>query len=244
MMKISPFFFFLFFFSFTLSFPSSFFWELFGVLGVPLLLLDSLALPLEKQRWKLPIKILYKTLRYSGWNLLCLPLFLLFVLFGSARSLLLAFHQPQESQEQENLGDMCKDLSFLLENLKRRRKTKFWSFHIEKQYRTCEATADKEGILFEVIHTKLDEIVAGRNEESFSMKQEVHCRKLLFRYFTCSVKCHYSQWRFRGRDVLCGKVFVESLHKVGHGFRVKLLESVAVHFSQAEAGWSDKDNVE
>ena len=49
---LSLFFFSLFssFFSFTLSFTSSFFSELFGVfgvLGVPLLLLDSLVLPLE-----------------------------------------------------------------------------------------------------------------------------------------------------------------------------------------------------
>ena len=109
---------FLVFFLFHTFLPFLFLLRTFWSLGCSLTALGLFGTPTGKAAVKV-------TLRYSGWNLLCLPLFLLFVLFGSARSLLLAFHQPQESQEQENLGDMCKDLSFLLENLKRRRKTKF-----------------------------------------------------------------------------------------------------------------------
>ena len=92
-----------------------------------------------------------------------------------------------------------------------------------ESYRAGQATANKKRIFLQIVHTQLDEVIAGR--ESYvgvSSKTE----KLIWD----------SQRRLWRRDALCRKILVKAVHKVCHRLGVKLFKGIPVHLSQSEAG--------
>ena len=92
-----------------------------------------------------------------------------------------------------------------------------------ENYRAGQAAANKKRILFQIVHTQLDKVIAGNRKLCGSLSKT---EKLIWD----------SQRRFWRRDALCWKILVKAVHKVCHRLGVELFKGIPVHLSQSEAG--------